>query len=250
VIEKETLETDLGPIEIVRRPGRRRLSIVMQPWRPLEIRTNKKTSIKEIRNFLLEKKAWITKNLKSFESYRAAFPDKKFIQGETFPLLGRERTLVFEETTWSQFSAQFRGEKLVVYVPSRHWSQIFLMNGHPEIKPLLRELYKKVSIFHLNQRVQALSFQMQLFPADLKYNESKTLWGSCSRNGSIRLNWKVIVFSPETIDYLIIHELSHLKHLNHSAQFWDLVREHCPQFKEHKTILKKEISRARFIGKE
>lgn len=250
MIEKEVLETDLGPVEIVRKPGRQRLSLVMQPWRPLEIRTNKKTSIKEIKNFLLEKKQWIDKNLRSFESYRQAFPEKKYIQGESFPLLGRERKLIFEQSSWPQFSAQFRNDFLVVYVPARHWTSAFLTNPHPELKKLFRELYKKVSTHHLTERVQALSFAMQLFPTNLRFNESKTLWGSCSRNGSIRLNWKVVIFDSQTIDYLIIHELAHLKHLNHSKDFWALVAKHCPDFKIHKKVLKKETSMARFLEKE
>ncbi len=249
MVEKETLETDLGPVEIVRKPGRRRLSLIMQPWRPLEIRTNKKTSLKEIHFFLLEKKKWIDKNLKNFEAYRAAFPEKKFTQGEFFPLLGRERKLSFERSSRPHFSSQFRNDLVVVYVPTEHWSSGFLTNTHLELKPLFRELYKKVAVHHLTQRVQALSFAIKLFPTDLKFNESKTLWGSCSRNGIIRLNWKVIVFRPETIDYLIIHELAHLRHLNHSRDFWRLVEEYCPGFKEHKKILKKEMSQARFLSK-
>jgi hypothetical protein len=245
----EVLQTELGQIEIHRKAGRRRLTLVMHPWQPLQIRANQKTTISEIKTFLLEKKGWIEKNLKNFENHRAAFPVQKFGHGESFPLLGDDRFLSFELNTWPQYSAQFRKNQLVIYVPSIHYTPNFLRDSHPELKPLIRDLYKKVAIFHLTQRVDAISKLMGLTPSELKFNESKTLWGSCSPSGVVRLNWKVIVFKPEVIDYLIIHELAHLQHLNHSQKFWNLVEKYCPKYREFKSTLKMEHSKARFLNK-
>jgi predicted metal-dependent hydrolase len=63
-------------------------------------------------------------------------------------------------------------------------------------------------------------------------------WGSCRHDGLIQLNWKLIQTPPEVIDYVVLHELSHLRHFNHSALFWRQVGQHCPDYKIHRKWLK------------
>ena len=66
----------------------------------------------------------------------------------------------------------------------------------------------------------------------------KTRWGSCSSNKNLNFNYKIVFLPYELAEYLVVHELCHLKHFNHSKDFWGLVEVFCPNYKSHQNILK------------
>lgn len=79
---------------------------------------------------------------------------------------------------------------------------------------------------------------------NLKYNvvairDQKTRWGSCSRAGNLNFNFRLVFINPELLDYVVVHELCHLKELNHSPQFWQLVQSVLPDYRERRRDLKK-----------
>jgi predicted metal-dependent hydrolase len=110
------------------------------------------------------------------------------------------------------------------------------------LKKHLMKFYHEKAVVHLNQRVRILSESTGLIPKRLTFRNQKTRWGSCSSDGSLNLNWKLIAFDESVIDYVIIHELCHLKHPNHSKRFWTLVEAHCPNYKR----LNKQLNQAQF----
>ncbi|MFY7865328.1 M48 family metallopeptidase [Roseateles sp.] len=83
---------------------------------------------------------------------------------------------------------------------------------------------------------QALGVQM----THLRLSSAQTRWGSASVDGSIRLNWRLIHFSPAIIDYVVAHELAHLREMNHSARFWAVVRSVLPEFEQARSQLRDE----------
>lgn len=70
--------------------------------------------------------------------------------------------------------------------------------------------------------------------------DQRTLWGSCSRAGNLNFNWRVVQAPAEVVDYLVIHELAHLREMNHSRRFWAHVAEHCPGYKLHRRWLREQ----------
>lgn len=68
----------------------------------------------------------------------------------------------------------------------------------------------------------------------------RTLWGSCSAKGNLNFNCLLVLTPPEILDYVVVHELSHLIHMNHSKSFWDVVKLHCPNYQECRTWLKRQ----------
>lgn len=75
-------------------------------------------------------------------------------------------------------------------------------------------------------------------PRRITVRNQRTRWGSCSRRGTISLNWRLIQTPAEVCEYVILHELCHLRHMNHSPQFWALMGEVCPEYGKHEAWLK------------
>jgi len=89
------------------------------------------------------------------------------------------------------------------------------------------------------QRCQHFSALMGVQPKRLSLSAARTRWGSASSDGSVRLNWRLIHFAPELIDYVVVHELAHLREMNHSPRFWAEVARVMPDHEARRAQLKK-----------
>lgn len=92
---------------------------------------------------------------------------------------------------------------------------------------------------HLPTILQQHAQQHQLHPTKVRLTRAKTFWGVC-RKTSIALNWRLMMSNPYVIDYVCLHELCHLRHPNHSPNFWRLLQQYCPQMIESKQWLKQQ----------
>jgi len=106
------------------------------------------------------------------------------------------------------------------------------------VKKKLELWLKTKAVNYFESRVADLAQQTKLFPSAIKVRQYKSRWGSCNNRGELSFNYLLMMTPAWVIDYVIIHELCHLKHLNHSRQFWQLVAKHYPLFNEAKTWLK------------
>ncbi|MEA3442918.1 MAG: M48 family metallopeptidase, partial [Chloroflexota bacterium] len=103
---------------------------------------------------------------------------------------------------------------------------------------VLEQWYRMQAAKLINERVDKLSARLGLTYNRIIIRGQKTRWGSCSHKGNLSFNWKLIMAPEPVIDYVIIHELTHLKEMNHTKRFWELVAEYCPRWCEHKKWLK------------
>ena len=87
-------------------------------------------------------------------------------------------------------------------------------------------------------RVAALAREMQLKYTRIGIRDQRSKWGSCSMQGSISLNMRLMLVPPSVCDYVITHELAHLCQLNHSARFWRIVEQHCPDYRNRQHWLR------------
>jgi predicted metal-dependent hydrolase len=91
---------------------------------------------------------------------------------------------------------------------------------------------------HFTERLDHFAPQLQVRWHSLRLSNASTRWGSAKSDGSIRLNWRLIHFSPAVVDYVVAHELSHLREMNHSPRFWDTVRTVVPDYAQLRGQLK------------
>jgi predicted metal-dependent hydrolase len=87
-------------------------------------------------------------------------------------------------------------------------------------------------------RCKHFAQQLQVRVTRLSLSSAQTRWGSASAEGSIRLNWRLIHFAMPSIDYVVAHELAHLREMNHSARFWDVVKSVMPDYEQARGTLK------------
>ena len=120
----------------------------------------------------------------------------------------------------------------------------FLFLG--EVKKLEEYQIKNIDIFYKNeikkilpQKVEEFSKKMNLFPTSISYRKNKRTWGSCNHKNGLNFNILLMKFPIEIMEYVIVHELAHIKHKNHSRDFWNLVTVYCPNYKEVEKLFKR-----------
>ena len=112
---------------------------------------------------------------------------------------------------------------------------------NPPILLSLDGINSKESKEYMTNRVDFFSKKMNLKYSELKFRKMKSRWGSCNSKGVITLNKKLINTPQECIDYVVVHELAHLVHMNHSKKFHKLVESYFPQANEAKSTLSKVV---------
>lgn len=91
---------------------------------------------------------------------------------------------------------------------------------------------KAAAVRDLPARLLELAAQHGFSVGRIRVRDQRTLWGSCSPRGSISLNWRLVRMPPQVRDYILLHELAHLRHPNHSRRFWTLLASICPWYRE------------------
>ena len=115
---------------------------------------------------------------------------------------------------------------------NRAWVEAQLSRVRPPaVSPAVQRAWRARAKAVLPERLYELAVQHQCVVQAVSIRSQKTRWGSCGRNGHISLNWLLMLMPPWVRDYVLIHELMHLKRLDHSPKFWRLVEAACPDYR-------------------
>lgn len=203
------------------RSRRRTLAICITKSGEAEVRAPLKLSKETIDRFVSSKQEWITQ--KTAIMAERAQRRKAFLvqEGDTLTLLGREYPVV------SGTKAEFDGERFLVPFAENKM-----------IKSRLLALYKQLTKQEIEKRIEYFSKTMGLQPTSVKIGSANTYWGCCSAKNGLIFSWKLVMAQPDAIDYVIVHELAHIKEHNHSARFWELVENVLPDYKSRREKLK------------
>ena len=168
---------------------------------------------KELVAFLESHGEWIVGRWHEQHDARARLPERALVEG-------RSREIIYMDTLTAPFYVDSK-----VYLPSAR--------DAGEAVALLREVYTQQARSYLPARLRHWSERMDLYPQAVRLKWLKSRWGSCSARGNINLNVRVMQLSRAAIDSVLIHELAHLRHLDHGPQFWALVHCFCPDYSYH-----------------
>lgn len=207
------------PLPIIRSSRRKTLAIQVERDGRITVRAPEKLPDRLIATFVKEQEAWIQKHLKN----RKPAPERTFSHGETFLFLGREIPL-----------------KLVPSGRQSLWlDDIFKLTTRNQnrAKDLFISWYKREARSHLRERVATHAELMNLEHGSLRISNARYTWGSCSPTNRLSFTWRLVMAPEDVIDYVVVHELSHVVHKNHGKRFWQKVAKFCPEYKKHRAWL-------------
>lgn len=221
-----------APLVQVRYSSRaKRLNMHITHQRGLEVVVPKNFDLKQVLNFVAENRNWIEYTYRRLQIQSAHQTDIKL----SFTKL----ELTALNQTWQLSYAQHETE----YVELRRSAERELriigpLNHVIEIKKLLRKWLKQQAEIYLIPKLAELSQLHQLPYSNAKIRHSQTRWGSCSPEKTITLSTQLLFLPPNLVQHVMLHELCHLEHLNHSRKFWQLLMKLDPSAHESNYQLK------------
>jgi predicted metal-dependent hydrolase len=246
-IETQEITFRQWSVVVERKARRRGVTISLKPDAPIKVKAAKNTPLSVIKHFLLAKEEWIEKHLQKFAEERARHPLKKIEHEETFPFLGRNLRLQFQPTHLKNVFFTKNEKFLYMHLPDSLWD--FDEDQLQSFYPMLQKFYRSEAEKLIRERIALWSETTQLFPKTLKFRNPNTRWGSCSSQKVITISWRLIAAPLEIVDYVLIHELCHLKYMNHSDKFWALVESFCPDYLKAEEWLKKHHAGLDFLAR-
>ena len=219
----------MNPNKIIR-SKRKTLSLTINENAELIIRAPKRLSIEKIQDFINEKENWINRKKRLIENQIkdvTSNHNKLLYLGNLFPIN------VEQNASKELF---FTGEEFIA-------NSIEPDSLSLSTKKWYKNKFKEIAL----PRVAYFANKHNLMVNQVRIKNQKTMWGSCSSKNNINLNYLLLMAPMGVIDYVIVHELVHTIHRNHSTDFWDSVESIMPEFQRHKRWLQKNGYKLRRI---
>lgn len=183
----------------------------------------------QVEELVSKKTRWIRDKLLRQQDYHTPKP-KEYVSGEYFTYLGKDYRL--DVISGSAGKVTLLNDKFVVHAPPS------VKKRDRYIHNALTKWYRKQAYDELRGRVDHHAKTVGIAPASVSIRSFKSRWGSCSAQGHIQFNWKIIIAPIRIVDYVVVHELCHLIEHNHSPRYWKCVERVFPDYRDCKDWLK------------
>mgnify|MGYP000432678276 CR=1 FL=1 len=197
-------------------------------------------SDEQINGFIHQKSDWLKSKLEQQKTHPVSQPFS-FTQGSFIWINGERKKLNITFQAIAQVLDLKDEIRVVLPLKSRHHHNKLSSEEltKQRVKKQLECWFKLQASKYISNRLPKFSLQTNLVPKSFKIRQYKARWGSCNSRDELSFNYLLMMAPYWVVDYVIIHELCHLRHLNHSKDFWQLVAHHNPEFKQAKVWLKK-----------
>ena len=217
----------------VRRSERRKKTVqITVDGGGVQVTAPTKTPESELRAMVRKRALWILSH--ASDAMLEATP-KRFVSGETLPYLGRNVRLIVESTDIRSPRVRFDHWRFRVAVPKT-------LGGDQRYEPIRRSIvgwYRQRASERLPDVVQRWWPRLGRGEESLiLVRDQRQRWGSCAPDGTLRFNWRAMMLKPALIEYVVVHELAHLTHRNHSTDFWGLLSRAMPDAQQRRKSLK------------
>jgi len=180
---------------------------------------------------VLKRAEWI---LKQQAADRARPPPRRFVGGESVPYRGRDVPIAVERSDVKEVTLRFNRWTFEIGVPPA----ISEADRRDQIVQLLERWFRARAEERIVARVEHWSSVIGHHPRQVLIRNQRRRWGSCGGDGTLRLNWRLILAPPALLDYVVVHELAHLAVRDHSAAFWSEVARVMPDHRERRSALR------------
>lgn len=198
------------------------------------IRAPRTTSKTFVRRFFEKKLGWILEKQNYFRDLLKKYPPKEFKNGEAFPLLGRNYRLKIVRTPGiKKLRCKTEGKRLRVFVNGQ---------AEGELQTAIRQVMREWYLTHTGRKALVVLRKhapaLEVYPGRLRVVEQTKRWASCSKKGDIRVNWRLSMMPMPVLEYVVVHELCHLKVHDHSSRFWKVLKSVLPDYEKRRAWLR------------
>ncbi|HPE51657.1 MAG TPA: SprT family zinc-dependent metalloprotease [Methanothrix soehngenii] len=213
---------------------RKNLSIAVHPNKKLEVLAPPGLSQEEIQGALRRKAGWVKERLDWFEQMSQLAVDREYVSGETFLYLGRQYRLKIVYGT-KRSPVKLRGKFFEVNLSQSMPEQ----DRREAVRRAMWRWYRAHAREKIREIVEHYSARLGIEPPEFRIKYQAKRWGSCSQGSVLNINLRIIMAPLSQIEYVVAHELCHLKYKDHSAAFWDLLRLVMPNYEVRKENLRR-----------
>ena len=191
------------------------------------------TTRNQIQEVVESKRDWIMKKLEEYNvSPRKA---KEYEDGEKFQILGESYYLNIYYKDINNAILNVENEKIEIILPLSYAEE----DNTEQIKKMIDKMYYMIAEKEVESAMEKTRKLVGLAPEEYKIKKIKYAWGTCSSRKVITINQNLMMYSRKAIEYVVLHEICHLKYMNHSKKFWEMVESYMPDYKEAEKELKK-----------
>ena len=218
--------------QVVRRPRRKKtVEITVDSPGVVTVAAPVETSRDRIEATVRKRAKWIMRHNGTIDQ---APPRRRFISGESLPYLGRSVRLTVHTVNSEAVEIRFHHWQFEVEVPKS-------LSGNERresAQAAFERWYRERAARKLPDRVDRVASLLGVQPKEVLIRDQRKRWASCSRDGTLRFNWRVIMTAPALIDYLVAHELAHLKVRGHSSEYWEVLAQAIPDYQRLRELLR------------
>lgn len=218
------------PYRLERRKGRRRLSVQVEPRVGLRVLAPPRLPLRDVDSFLHQERDWLREKLREIALWEEQHPPRRFETGESLPLLGEAWALRVDEEPGRARARVTRTRRetgpgtIALTLPGG----LEAGERREAAARTLDSWYRRLARGLIESRVAHWSPRVGHAPSSISIRDTRSRWGSCSSSGGLSFCWRIVMAPPRVVDYLVVHELCHLEHQDHSPEFWSLVESHLP----------------------
>ncbi|MCF8010745.1 MAG: M48 family metallopeptidase [Clostridiales bacterium] len=218
------------PFQVIYRK-RKSLEIRVEPPDKVTVVAPQNIPRQAIKDKVKLKGPWILRKLLEIKNVGYQEGKKEFVNGESFMYLGRTYSLqLFTDETLKKPEVKLYRGKFYITTP---------VKDDAVIRDAVEKWYREKAFEKIKERVNYYQQHFNMQPSKIRVKEQKRRWGSCTSKNELLFNWRCIMASLPVLDYLVVHEMCHMVHKNHSEDFWGMVASILPDYKWRRNWLKK-----------
>ena len=203
---------------------RKSIALIIEPDGRLVVRAPMHVSEADIKHLVKQKERWIREKQKQVKDKSLQSKPKVYMDGEEFLYLGKSYKL-----------------KIVADLnPALVLNRKFYISRRamPKVESVFTEWYREQARAVISERVKMYATRHGFKYRKIRITSARTRWGSCSSMGNLNFTWRLVMAPPDVIDYVVVHELAHLRVNNHSKEYWNQVERILPDYKRRRRWLK------------